>query len=180
MSDSLNLLQGEEMLRVSDLKLAVHSYSIQYLIYGKILALIVFFLGLSHLKFLAFPLMSVFELSGYWGSSRINSRLNNFFIWFLGLSILVKVSSCFYLYSLTVFSGCLSKSFYSSEDSCDLHSRFIIGSVLLIAFEVLQMYSTWKLMKVLEGFSELKREDIKIALNTKSVSRFICWGELNS
>ena len=179
--DSESLMRVDEMIRIPDLKLAIHCHLIQNLILGKILGSIIFLIGVGSLQLLAtFPTIFL-EFLGFCGSLNLKHPPNYTFLFYLTLSILFRASSATYAYSfIQPDEKCFLPDFGLLNNNCDIYGKYVIGSILFIGFELIQIYTTYKLITKISDIPEAKKEEMYYVLTAQKIPRFICFGKLKS
>ena len=181
MAESGNSTTKNEMMNVKDLKLAIHTYSIQNLIIAKCFALIVFSIGIHNQQFISTIPLSLLDIIGYYGSSRLSSILNLIFIIYLVLSIIIRLFLSFYSYSfLNLTSTCFNHQISYAFQPCNTYLMFTLGSILLVIFELFQISLSIKFISELKQISQKKKEEMHHIIRSKLVPRFICCGKLKN
>jgi hypothetical protein len=176
-----SLLRVEEMIKIPDLKLAMHCHLIQNMILGKILSSVLFLVGVGYFElFVTLPAIFL-EFLGFCGSLNLKAAPNYAFLVYLGLNIVFRTISSIYAFSC-IESGddCFSLDTNLVNNSCDVYGKFILGSGLFIAFELIQIYSTFRLILKISKIPEAKKEEMYYVLTAQKIPRFICCGKLKS
>ena len=171
----------DQMIRIPDLKFAIHCHIIQNLIIGKVLCTLIFFVGLGETKALLLLPSLFLEFLGFCGSINLKQGPSIAFITYLTLSILLRILSSLYSYTnLSQNDSCmLSEPPWISSD-CDLYGKYIVASGLFILYEALQISVSLALLKKVAVISVTKKEEINYVLAAQKIPRFICWGKLKA
>lgn len=171
----------DQMIRIPDLKFAIHCHIIQNLIIGKVLCTLIFFIGLGEAKGLILLPSILLEFLGFCGSINLKTGPNYAFIVYLSFSILLRIlSSVYSLTNLKRNGSCTQSEFPWISSNCDLYGKYIVASLLFIVYEVLQISVSQTLLKKIALISSTKKEEINYVLAAQKIPRFICWGKLKA
>lgn len=179
--DNMSFMRVDEMIRILDLKLAMHCLLIQNMILGKILGIIIFLIGVGSVQLLVtFPAIFL-EFLGFCGSLNLKYPPNYAFEFYLTLSIIFRFATSTYAYSLIKpGESCFSSDFGQFNAYCDMYAKYVLGSMLLVIFEVFQIYTTYRLILKISELPEIKKEEMYYVLTAQKIPRFICSGKLKS
>ena len=173
-------LNPYEILRVSDVKLAMHCNLIQYLSLAKVFLTLIFIVGLGLKWSLFYLLFLFFDLLGFIGSLALKHRLLSIFAVLLLASIISRVLTSGYFLSTIDFSGCGSDKYYAFESECQVYVKYALGSLILIAFEGFQIALCLNLRKKVLSMADERRLEMSYVLISQKIPKFICCGKLRA
>lgn len=171
----------DEMIKIEDLAFVMHSQLIQNLIIGKVLCTLVFFIGLGETLFLPIMPPLLLEFLGFCGSLNLKSGPSKAFIIYLASSIAFRILSSLYWYSILLLTdSCIISDFPWIIKHCEIYLKYIIISLLMTLYELLQIYVTQTLLKKISKMTDSKKDELIYVLTAQKIPRFICWGKLKA
>jgi hypothetical protein len=172
-------LKVNEIMKIEDVQILSHCYLVQYLIFGKFLLTFILLIGVGVLLFTFWMPLLFFEFFGFFGTTKICRKLNLGYLVVLWTSLALRVGSIGLSLMLFDFNRlCFDQDFYSFQNNCELYGKYVVCSLILTGFEIVQIWVMTTLFRKLKRIDEQKRIELSFVLISQKVPRFICRGKL--